>query len=74
MDEIKLKPIGYVSSSITERVDENWGEAILRIVLRPKYAGALSGLEDFCSILAIVHELKLLPMKPKSLLALTFQK
>jgi len=42
--EIKLKPIGFVSSSISERMDEEWGKVTSRIVLQPEYIGALSGL------------------------------
>jgi len=58
MDEIKLKPIGYISSSIAEKVDENWGAVTSRILLKPEYAGALSGLEDFSHaiIVTFLHQ------------------
>jgi tRNA-Thr(GGU) m(6)t(6)A37 methyltransferase TsaA len=55
MKEIKLKPIGFVSSSVTEQTDENWGKIISRILLQPEYAGALSGLEDFSHAIIITY-------------------
>ena len=55
MDEIKLKPIGYVSAPITEKIDENWGIVISRILLKSNYAGALSGLEDFSHAIIITY-------------------
>ena len=47
MNEIILKPIGYVSSDVTERMDDNWGEVISRINLEAEYIGSLLGLADF---------------------------
>ena len=35
--EINLIPIGFVESSITELVDENWGNVTSRINLLPEY-------------------------------------
>ncbi len=55
MNEIKLKPIGYVSSSVTERMDENWGEITSRIILQPEYTGALSGLENFSHAIIVTY-------------------
>lgn len=55
MEEIKLKPIGYVSSSITEKMDENWGTVTSRILLKPEYAGALSGLEEFSHAIIVAY-------------------
>jgi len=58
MNEIKLKPIGYVLSSVTEQMDENWGEIESKIILYPEYAGALTGLENFSHaiILTYLHQ------------------
>jgi tRNA-Thr(GGU) m(6)t(6)A37 methyltransferase TsaA len=55
---IELTPIGYVTSPITDKVDENWGDVISRIVLKPDYAEALSGLEGFSHaiILTYLHQ------------------
>jgi len=55
MNEIRLKPIGYVSSPVTERTDENWGEITSRIILQPEYIGALSGLEDFSHAVIVTY-------------------
>jgi len=55
MDEIKLKPIGFVASSVTERVDENWGEITSKIVLNPEFSGALLGLECFSHAIIVTY-------------------
>ena len=55
MKEIKLTPIGFVSSPVTKQTDENWGQIISRIVLQPEYIGALSGLEAFSHAIIITY-------------------
>ena len=55
MEKIELRPIGYVSSPVTEKVDENWGGVISRILLKPEYAGALLGLEDFSHVIIVTY-------------------
>jgi len=55
MKEIKLAPIGFVSSPVTKQTDENWGRIIARIVLQPEYIGALSGLEEFSHAIIITY-------------------
>jgi tRNA-Thr(GGU) m(6)t(6)A37 methyltransferase TsaA len=77
MDEIKLKPIGYVSSPITEKIDENWGIVISRILLKSNYAGALSGLEDFSHAIIITYlhqsryeKVKHLQRRPRNLVTM----
>ena len=55
MNEIKLKPIGYVSSSIIERMDENWGETKSKIILKSEYIGALLGLEKFSHAIIVTY-------------------
>lgn len=55
MNKIELQPIGLVSSPVTERMDENWGEIKSKIILKPEYAGALSGLEDFSHAITITY-------------------
>jgi tRNA-Thr(GGU) m(6)t(6)A37 methyltransferase TsaA len=58
MEEIVVVPIAFVSSPVTEQTDENWGQTTSRILLKPEYAGALAGLEDFSHaiIVAYLHE------------------
>lgn len=60
MDKIELKPIGFVVSPVTEKVDENWGDVISRIMLKPEYAGGLRGIRDFSHaiIVTYLHEAK----------------
>jgi tRNA (adenine37-N6)-methyltransferase len=60
MKEIKLTPIGFVKSSITERTDRSWGQTTSRILLQPDYIGALSGLKNFSHaiIITYLHEAK----------------
>jgi len=74
MNEIKLKSIGFVSSPVTERMDENWGEITSKIILKPEYSGALLGLEGFSHtiILTYLHQAhyekeKHLQRKPRNL-------
>ena len=55
MNEIKLEPIGYVLSSVTERMDENWGEIKSKIILNPEYTGALLGLENFSHAIIVTY-------------------
>ena len=55
MNKIELQPIGLLSSPVTERMDENWGEIKSKIILKPEYAGALSGLEDFSHAITITY-------------------
>jgi tRNA-Thr(GGU) m(6)t(6)A37 methyltransferase TsaA len=55
MEEIKLKPIGFVSSPIIERMDENWGEIKSKIILNPEYAGALTGLDGFSHAIIVTY-------------------
>jgi len=58
MNGIYLKPIGFVSSSVTEQTDENWGQTTARIVLLPEYADALTGLDGFSHaiIVTFLHQ------------------
>ena len=65
MNEISIKPIGSVSSPVTERVDKNWGEVTSRIILKPEYKGSLLGLEDFSHaiIVTYLHQAKFIPSK-----------
>jgi tRNA-Thr(GGU) m(6)t(6)A37 methyltransferase TsaA len=55
MHEIKIKPIGIVSSPVTERMDENWGEVKSKIILKPEFDGALLGLEGFSHAIIVTY-------------------
>ena len=58
MNKIIIEPVGYVSSPVSERMDENWGKVKSKIILEPEFAGALLGLEDFSHaiIVSYLHE------------------
>ncbi|SEM82460.1 tRNA-Thr(GGU) m(6)t(6)A37 methyltransferase TsaA [Syntrophus gentianae] len=60
MIKIQLKPVGFISSPVTEQADEKWGGVISRVLLQPEYIGALSGLEDFshAMIITYLHQAK----------------
>jgi tRNA (adenine37-N6)-methyltransferase len=52
---ITFKPIGVVSSPLMEQTDENWGKIVSRILLKPEYAGGLSGLEEFSHAVIVTY-------------------
>lgn len=52
---MNLMTIGIVKSSVTEGVDENWGEVITEIQLDEGLAAGLQGLEEFSHILVIFY-------------------
>jgi tRNA-Thr(GGU) m(6)t(6)A37 methyltransferase TsaA len=55
MHEITLRPIGIVSSPVTERMDEDWGEIRSKIILEPEFDGALLGLEGFSHAIIVTY-------------------
>lgn len=55
MKKIELEPIGTVSSPVTEKIDEHWGKVTSRIVLKPEYSGALSGLDGFSHAIIVTY-------------------
>ncbi len=55
MNKINLNPIGYVSSPVTNRVDENWGEIKSKITLNQNFSGALLGLDDFSHAIIVTY-------------------
>ena len=65
LEKISLKPIGFVSSPVTERTDEKWGQVVSRILLQHEYAGGLLGLDDFSHAIVVtyLHEAKYDPQK-----------
>jgi len=55
---ISMEPIGYVSSPVAERTDENWGQVVSRVVLKSEYSEGLLGLKDFSHaiIVTFLHQ------------------
>ena len=50
-NEIIVRPIGIVRSSVQEDVDENWGNVISEIHLKPEFKGGLNGLAAFSHVI-----------------------
>lgn len=50
---IHLQPIGIVKSSVTEGVDDHWGDVVAEIVLDETLTDGLQGLDAFSHILVI---------------------
>lgn len=62
---LTIYPVGFVTNDAHEMVDENWGDVISTIVLKPEFKGALKGLEDFSHvmILTYLHNASYIPEK-----------
>jgi tRNA-Thr(GGU) m(6)t(6)A37 methyltransferase TsaA len=61
--EFTVRPIGFVESPATERVDENWGAVEAKLAVLPEYRAGLRGLEAFSHVLvtAYLHGAKFEP-------------
>jgi len=55
VDHFLLHTIGDVHSPVDEPVDENWGEIVSRIIIRPDYRPGLLGLQEFSHIIVITY-------------------
>jgi tRNA (adenine37-N6)-methyltransferase len=55
---MEVRPIGFVKSAVTQAVDENWGQVVAEIHLRPDLAPGLIGLDGFSHaiVLYFMHE------------------
>lgn len=52
---MNIEPIGVVRSGVSEGVDENWGEVVAEIVVRPDLAAGLQGLDQFSHLLVVFY-------------------
>ncbi len=61
--EFVLRPIGFVESPATEKVDENWGAVESKLAILPEFRAGLRGLEQFSHVLvtAYLHGAKFEP-------------
>ncbi|HXZ85113.1 MAG TPA: tRNA (N6-threonylcarbamoyladenosine(37)-N6)-methyltransferase TrmO [Myxococcota bacterium] len=50
-----LRPIGFVRSPASDKVDERWGEVEAKIELLPEYRAGLRGLAEFSHVLVIAY-------------------
>ncbi|MBQ8176699.1 MAG: tRNA (N6-threonylcarbamoyladenosine(37)-N6)-methyltransferase TrmO [Oscillospiraceae bacterium] len=55
MQEIIMKPIGYVENNVHNKKDVSWGKDISRITLEKEYYTGLSGLEEFTHAIIIYY-------------------
>lgn len=55
MQEIIMKPIGYVENNVQSKKYVSWGEDISRIILEKEYYTGLSGLEEFTHTIIIYY-------------------
>lgn len=53
--EVKLIPIGTVSSPVKEGVDTNWGSVISEIHINEEYQQGLKGLGDFSHAIIVFY-------------------
>jgi len=67
MGEICLRPIGQVVNEVPFPAKARWGEVVSQIVLDPRLAEALDGLEEF-SHLIIVFWMDRVPEKERTVL------
>lgn len=63
--EITLRPIAFVQSPATEKVDESWGAVESTIAVLPEYRAGLRGLDAFSHVLvtAYLHGAKFEPAR-----------
>ena len=50
-----FKPIGFVKSGVTEKVDNGWGSVTSEIVINKDLKDGLKGLEEFSHIIVVYH-------------------
>lgn len=55
MENIVMKPIGYVKNNVENRKDVSWGEDVSSIILNEEYYGGLKGLEEFTHVTIIYY-------------------
>lgn len=55
MDEIVMRPIGFVENGQTEAVDEGWGGVVSTVRLREDLGGIVDGLDQFSHALIICY-------------------
>ena len=55
MQEIIMKPIGYVHNQIKSKKDTAWGEDISAVILNEEYRNGLNGLEDFSHVIILCY-------------------
>ena len=68
MQEITLKAIGRVRSSIRKKNREGWDSVISAVIIDPKYEEALEGVEDYSHLFILFWLGRMLPRERGRLL------
>lgn len=55
MNEITMKPIGYVKNDVQEKKDISWGEDVSNIILEEEYHNGLKGFEEFSHAIILYY-------------------
>lgn len=55
MQNIIMKPIGYVHNDVETKKDISWGKDVSKIILNEEYHNGLKGLEDFSHVTIIYY-------------------
>ena len=55
MNEITMKPIGYVKNDVQEKKDISWGENVSNIMLEEEYHNGLKGLEEYSHAIILYY-------------------
>lgn len=55
MQDIIMRPIGYVENTVQNKKDVSWGDDISKIILEKEYYTGLSGLEGFTHAIIIYY-------------------
>lgn len=55
MQDIIMRPIGYVKNEVQGKKDVSWGEELSVITLKEEYYNGLTGLENFSHVIIIYY-------------------
>ena len=55
MEQIILKPVGYVRNQVTVKKDQFWGSDVSVIELMEEFRGGLTGLQEFSHAIILCH-------------------
>lgn len=60
---MQIEPVGVVRSPVKEALDENWGEVVAEIHLRPELAPGLLGIDQWSHVMVVysMHEARFDP-------------
>ena len=55
---IRLYPVAYVRNDVPEPIHEGWDEIVSELVVEPRFAAALNGIEDYSHLVVLfwIHD------------------